>query len=131
VEDLKETYGEGDRRRFHLQTEPLSLATDQAVSLGVIVNELVTNACKYAYPADCEGDVRITLTLENEDAAVLIVEDDGVGMPAAPAPHGTGLGAKVLASMAHSLRSALVIDPAHRGVRATLRFAPEAPLTVG
>lgn len=125
VDDLKETYGEGDRRRFYLEVEPLSLATDQAVSLGVIVNELVTNACKYAYPADCEGDVRIRFSMEGDKAAVLVVEDDGVGMPAAPAPHGTGLGGKVLASMAQSLRSVLVFDPDHRGVRATLRFTPQ------
>lgn len=126
VDDLKQTY-EGGHRRLLLTAEPLSLATDQAVSLGVIVNELVTNACKYAYDAEAEGEVRISLSFDDGQAAVLTVEDDGVGMPVNGAAHGTGLGGKVIASMAQSLKSALIIDPAHSGVRASLRFAPQAP----
>ena len=44
VEELRETYA-ADNRRLVLAAEPIRVSTDQAVSLGVIVNELVTNAC--------------------------------------------------------------------------------------
>ena len=59
---------------------------------------------------------------------LLVVEDDGCGLPEgfgaeAFAPVGTGLGAKVMAAMATSLRSDLEIDHDHSGVRARLRFA--------
>lgn len=123
VEDLQKTYAEGHNCRLTLAAEPISLATDQAVSLGVIVNELVTNAVKYAYPTG-KGEVRIILARDGGEAAILTVEDDGVGMPD-QAPKGTGLGTKVIAAMAQSLKSALVLDPEHSGVRATLRFAPQ------
>jgi len=84
--------------------EPISLRTDASVSLGVAVQELVTNAFKYAYPGE-PGEVRVRLTRLGNDQAELTVEDDGVGM----APHakqaGTGLGSKIIQSMASALKT--------------------------
>lgn len=127
VGELRETYS-ADHRRLILDAEPIHVSTDQAVSLGVIVNELITNACKYAYLEECDGDVRVSLIRDGDDAALLVVEDDGCGLPegfggADFAPTGTGLGAKVMAAMATSLRSVLEFDHDHSGVRAKLRFA--------
>lgn len=127
VEELQETYAQGKRRRLRLDSEPIRVSTDQAVSLGVLVNELVTNACKYAYPAEVVGEVRISLIRDGDSAALLVVEDDGCGLPhdfgqVDFTPKGTGLGAKVMAAMATSLKSSLEFDPHHRGVRARLRF---------
>lgn len=126
VGELRETYS-ADKRRLILDAEPIHVSTDQAVSLGVIVNELITNACKYAYLPDREGDVRVSLVRDGDDKALLVVEDDGCGLPegfggADFAPTGTGLGTKVMAAMATSLRSALEFDPDHAGVRARLAF---------
>jgi two-component sensor histidine kinase len=60
--------------------EAVSIATDQAVSLGLLVNELVTNACKYAYP-DRRGEVRIDVRAIGDDRLRLEVRDFGVGLP--------------------------------------------------
>jgi two-component sensor histidine kinase len=105
------------------------MKTDKAVSLGVIVNELVTNASKYAYAPGDEGEVRVSLVREilGSDEVVLTVEDDGCGLEVAGAltgapSKGTGLGAKVIRAMASSLKSAVEFDPAHKGVRAQVRF---------
>jgi two-component sensor histidine kinase/CheY-like chemotaxis protein len=123
VEELGETWSaEGARRILSLAADPIRLPTDRAVSLGVIVTELVSNACKYAYPAR-SGEVRIGLTLDGEGHFVLSVEDDGVGIIDGAKPRGTGLGTRLIRAMAHSLQTAVEYDPGHRGVRATLRAA--------
>lgn len=109
-------------RPLRLAAQPLRLTTDRAVSLGVIVNELVSNACKYAYPSGQAGEIRIDLMRDNGHFQ-LVVEDDGSGMAAAQAPTGTGVGAKLIGAMAASLGATLDYDAAYAGVRATLRAA--------
>jgi two-component sensor histidine kinase len=108
-------------RTIRLNTQPFELHAEKAVSLGVIVNELVSNACKYAYENGTPGEVRVELALDNDRHFRLLVEDDGCGMTPGSAPRGTGLGSKLIVAMAHSLSSRLEYDPSHDGVRATLR----------
>jgi two-component sensor histidine kinase/CheY-like chemotaxis protein len=104
-----------------LEAEPMRVSTDQAVSLGVVVTELVTNAVKYAYAPGQGGEIRIILRPGADGRALLTVEDDGPGMGDG-APKGTGLGGKIISAMASGLRSAVEIDKAHKGVRARLAF---------
>ena len=111
----------GADRAIRLTADAVELATDKAVSLGVIVAELVTNAYKYAYAPDRAGEIRVALE-ELGPRVRLTVEDDGAGMAPGASPKGTGLGQKVIAAMATSLASRVEIDPAHRGVRAALAF---------
>ncbi len=122
VRELQDTLSStASPRRLSLVAEPVRLATDQAVSVGVIVNELVTNACKYAYKRGEAGEVRIRLADEAE-GLTLSVEDDGPGLVAGAEARGTGLGGRLIKAMATSLNSQVVYDPAHAGVRASLRL---------
>ncbi len=109
-------------RPLRLSAVPLKLSTDRAVSLGIIVNELVSNACKYAYPAGETGEIRIDLARDNGHFR-LVVEDDGGGISGAVIPTGTGIGTKLIGAMAASLGATLDYDAAHQGVRAVLRAA--------
>ena len=123
VAELEATWSTPESPRpLRLAAQPLRLATDRAVSLGVIVNELVSNACKYAYPRGVPGEIRIALARDNGHFH-LSVEDDGNGMTVNAAPAGTGVGTKLIGAMAASLGATLDYDPAYAGVRATLRAA--------
>lgn len=122
IEELTETLTcDTAPHALRLVAEPIRLPTDKAVSLGVIVTELVTNACKYAYPTGAGGEIRVLLAAEGADVFLLAVEDDGCGMPAEATPKGTGLGTKLIRAMAQSLQSIVEYEPCERGVRATLR----------
>jgi two-component sensor histidine kinase len=123
VDELQGTWSsEALPRRLTLAAEPIRLPTDRAVSLGVIVTELVSNACKYAYPAT-SGEVRVRLAQDGDDFFLLAVEDDGVGLSGEIAPGGTGIGTKLIRAMAQSLHSVVEYDPAWPGTRATLKAA--------
>ncbi len=121
VDELSDTLCGNSARTLRLVAEPVRLPTDRAVSLGVIVNELVSNACKYAYAGGRAGEVRVELKQEGDDIFLLAVEDDGVGIEKDAAPRGTGLGTRLLKAMAQSLQTAIEYDPDHKGVRAVLR----------
>lgn len=123
VDELAETWSsDAAPRRLALAAEPVRLAADRAVSLGVIVTELVTNACKYAYPHG-GGEVRVRLDTQDDARFRLTVEDDGCGMGPDAQPKGTGLGTRLIRAMAQSLQAVLEYDATHRGVRATLTAA--------
>jgi two-component sensor histidine kinase len=110
-------------RVLRLSSAAIEMKTDRAVSLGVIVNELVSNACKYAYAPGMPGEVRIALAQDGDGRFRLSVEDDGCGIEKDAAPRGTGLGSKVIGAMAKSLQGTLSYDSAHNGVRAVLKAA--------
>ena len=109
--------GQSASRRIELESDPIRVETDRAVPIGLMVNELVTNALKYAYPADRPGQVRVQLRRSGTGLR-LVVEDDGIGYPAEEAaPRGSGLGSLIVGSMAQSLKATLELDRAHRGTR--------------
>lgn len=124
VEELGDTWSTpGAPRDIRLTAEPLKLATDKAVALGIIITELVTNACKYAYGANSAGEVRVALLDLDGDRFCLRVEDDGCGMPVSGGAQGTGLGTKLITAMAQTLRATVDYEPVERGVRVVILAA--------
>jgi two-component sensor histidine kinase len=100
---------------------PVSLATDASINLGVVVTEWVTNAFKYAYP-DGPGEVRVRITEMPENMLELVVEDDGIGRSEGAPAKGTGLGTRIVAAMAASLRATIDYPARAGGTTAHLTF---------
>lgn len=95
----------GHRPKMRLDLSPFRLPTDRAVSVGLLVTELVTNAYKYAYADREPGEVRLRLEPHSEGAALIAVEDDGVGWDGTGTVQGTGLGMRIVRAMAQNLGS--------------------------
>jgi two-component sensor histidine kinase len=70
--------------------QDVSVDLDQAVSCGLIINELVSNALKHAFPEGRAGRIMVELNTTPEGLIVLKVADDGVGMPPGADIHQTG-----------------------------------------
>lgn len=107
---------------IYVSVDPIAIPTDRAVSIGVIVTELVTNAFKYAYRDIEPGEVRVNLVRDG-DRAVLSVEDDGIGFAGEGKPRGTGLGSRIVKAMAINLGTNVEYGGRDRGTRVVLRFS--------
>jgi PAS domain S-box-containing protein len=67
--------------RLQTQVEDLSLDIETAIPCGLIINELVSNALKYAFSSNCEGEIKIFFCQDTNHTCVLIIRDNGVGLP--------------------------------------------------
>jgi two-component sensor histidine kinase len=80
VEYLKESFNLGQRVRFEIRIEPLELDVAQAVPLGLILNEAITNSIKYAFPNDRSGMIYVTLEANAQNHHLLTISDNGIGI---------------------------------------------------
>jgi len=113
---------------LHCDFAPMTVATDQAVPLGLLVNELVTNAVKYAYP-EGNGEVWASIRDEGGGRLRLVVCDGGIGLPTSF--HGltsASLGRKLINSLSRQLGGKPQWEDVQPGTRFVLDFvADEEP----
>jgi len=93
------------------------LPTDRAIPIGLIVNELVTNAVKFAFPGDTKGTVLVTLKRAPGELR-LTVADDGLGLD--PQRADSGLGGRLVESFAQQLGGQLIRQSDGRGTTVRL-----------
>ena len=82
VRYLKESFDCGSRIVFEQDIEPINLDVASAIPLGLIINEGIVNAIKYAFTAGHKGIVRISLKPDGADHLLLTIADNGIGLPA-------------------------------------------------
>ena len=81
VDYLKESFRPGSSVYFDLQIDPIFLDVLQAVPIGLILNEAITNAIKYAFPYAKEDTITIRLTVLDNHEILIAVADNGRGLP--------------------------------------------------
>jgi two-component sensor histidine kinase len=107
-----------------VHTEDIPLGVDAAISCGLIVNELVSNSLKHAFPNRRQGHVEVTLRADGSDV-VLEVADNGIGIPANFDVHSAStLGLKLVAIFTEQVGGTIELERAG-GTRFSLRFTPE------
>jgi len=114
--------------RIHLRTDldKLYLSLDAAVPCGLIINELVSNSLKYAFPDGREGEVRISLRQNADGTAQLIVADNGVGLKADVDWVNTrSLGLRLVRTLAEQLGATIELHT-NTGTEVQLAFAAAA-----
>lgn len=93
---------------------------ERAIHLALIVNELVTNACKYAYPDNVHGHVWVKLRSES-GAISLSIRDEGAGLPPGfDVARSRGLGMRIVTNLAAQLGASLTPGNGGRGTMFTL-----------
>ena len=108
VERLANEVAQGFRGHIRIETrvEPLILGPDHAMPLGLIVNEVVTNAFKHAFADGVDGRILVSLTVEGKTAR-LVIEDDGPGYAS---DHERGMGSRLIEGFVAQLEGTLDID---------------------
>ncbi|HET9953775.1 MAG TPA: CHASE domain-containing protein [Polyangiaceae bacterium] len=81
LQSVLRVQNQGVRVTSKVTIDDVRLGVDAAIPCGLIVNELVTNALKHAFPNRAEGQIEIALKRSGADAVKLCVADDGVGLP--------------------------------------------------
>jgi two-component sensor histidine kinase/Flp pilus assembly protein TadD len=100
-ENILDSFGAEERVKIELAMEKLNVDIDTAVPLGLIVNELLTNTLKYAFPNGSDGKVSIKLEKRKDNILHLEVSDNGIGKSGII--YGTGFGSQLVALLTAQL----------------------------
>jgi two-component sensor histidine kinase len=118
--DLERSLGDSrSGRPIIVSVDAVTVSPEAATSIGIILSELVGNACKYAYAPGQPGDIQIVLQTTAFGGYRLEVADRGRGI-AGVATEGTGLGSRLVAMMADRLRAQYAWHDARPGTRFVL-----------
>ncbi len=102
-EGILDTFNAEDRIKIECAMDNLDLDVDTAVPIGLIVNELLTNAMKYAFPDQQKGVIKLSLEKDEQENLKLLVRDNGIGKSEVIAPKGTGFGSQLIKLLTRQL----------------------------
>ena len=116
-----------NRIALELDIAPIRVDLEQAVPCGLLLNELLSNSLKHAFPDGRTGTVTVSLRMAPETpTATLTVSDTGVGLPADLAERQSrSLGLQLVHDLARQLRGHLTVDTEH-GARWRVSFTPRS-----
>ncbi len=124
IKDLAQCYG-GHRRDLAMEvsSDEAELPADTVIPLGLIVNELISNACKHAFPDGRAGRVEVSFRVLPGHRHRLTVRDDGVGLPAGLDPGKVeSLGVKLVSGLAQQMGGEARFERPSRGTLVIVEF---------
>jgi two-component sensor histidine kinase len=120
--DLQSVLGGDKNITITCDADACYLPTDQVIPVAMIVNELITNAFKYAYSSRTSGVIWVTCE-HNAKSVTLAVSDDGDPMPPEFEPSkSAGLGMRMVTGLTKQLRASMEVIPLAEGKRFVLRL---------
>lgn len=121
---LLDSFGlDDDRVKINYSVTPLHLDVDTAIPLGLIINELVANSLKYAFPNRQSGTVEISLWKDDASKLCLKVADDGAGKNAAPdLKKSTAFGTQLVQMLSKKLGGKPEVTASEQGYETLIRF---------
>lgn len=109
-----------------LDVEPITLNLETAIPCGLLINELVTNSFKYAFPNSQCGTIKIELKLYEEQQIYLKISDNGIGIPEdVDWQDSPSLGLRLVSILADQLEASLEVDCSN-GTSFTLTFQEQS-----
>jgi two-component sensor histidine kinase len=100
----------------------VQLEIDDAIPCGLIINELVSNSLKYAFPNDRKGEIKVCFHTEADGCIMLTVTDNGIGLPADLNFRNTeSLGLQLVTMLARQLRGDVMTE-SNGGTSFIIRF---------
>jgi two-component sensor histidine kinase len=80
---IYQSYGDGsDRIQIHITSDsPVAFDMDTAMPCGLLINEIVSNCYKYAFPDGRKGEITISFRKKSDKQELMIIEDNGIGLP--------------------------------------------------
>lgn len=121
TENILDSYNATERVEMEFPMENLELDIDTAVPVGLIVNELITNALKYAFPINTLGKIKLSLAEIGENMLQLSIIDNGVGKAENASIKGTGFGTQLVDLLTRQLDGKLT-QTVENGTMISIQF---------
>ena len=114
TDKLFRCYGVKQSIALNIETNGLKLILDTAIPCGLMINELVSNSLKYAFPNGDKGEIAISLQLATDNTVTLTVSDNGIGIPETlDWQNSNSLGLRIVSNLTKQLKGNIYLDRAH------------------
>ena len=106
-ENLLDTFNAAEKVEVAYEMDPLELDVDTALPIGLIVNEVMTNALKYAFPKNRNGKIKVSLQAKDEQHLHLSISDNGIGKLGNEIIKGSGFGMQLITLLTRQLKGTM------------------------
>ncbi|MGI9552520.1 MAG: tetratricopeptide repeat-containing sensor histidine kinase [Aurantibacter sp.] len=120
AEYIADAFGMKEQVAIDIEMKKLELDVDMAIPIGLIINELLTNSLKYAFPSGGHGKIKVALT-RIDDHLQLDVNDNGVGRLREDRVQGTGFGMQLIELLTQQLDGKMVLNT-NQGTSVSIQF---------